>query len=174
MTLSSIANSMFGCFDGSESTSRRFTKLTTLFMEIKTKEESIKLQEEFLRVLEEAYTTYTNEPVCKYLHDDLHFHTFYTMKEMHSKDEYLDYLENKLSAMQRAYREYHFAMMVYNGGYPYLMVTNARDEQGGYMGFYVKNDKQGLITEIGMMPAAFMHVFYKNEEEKQKVEQYRF
>jgi hypothetical protein len=31
-----------------------------------------------------------------------------------------------------------------------------------------------LITEIGMMPAAFMRVFYKNEEEKQKVEQYRF
>lgn len=143
-------------------------------MEIKTKEEAIQLQEEFLRALEEAYTTYSIEPVRKYLHNDIHYHTFYAMKEMHSKDEYLDYLKNKLSAMQQNYREYHFAMMVYNGGYPYLMVTNARDEQGGYMGFYVRNDENGMITEIGMMPATFMRVSYKNEEEKQKVEQYRF
>ena len=143
-------------------------------MDITTKEESIQLQEEFLRALEEAYTTYSIEPIRQYLHDDIHYHSFYVMQELHSQNEYLDYLKNKLSAMQQNYREYHFAMMVYNGGYPYLMVTNARDEQGGYMGFYVKNDEQGLITEIGMMPAAFMRVFYKNEEEKQKVEQYRF
>lgn len=143
-------------------------------MEIKTKEESMQLQEEFLRALEEAYTTYSIEPVQKYLHDNLHYHSFYVMQALHSKDEYLDYLQTKLSGMQKQYREYHFAMMVYNGGYPYLMVTNARDDQGGYMGFYVKNDEQGKITEIGMMPATFMRVFYKNEEEKQKMEQYRF
>lgn len=71
--------------------------------------------------------------------------------------------------MKESYREYHFAMMVYGEGYPYLMVTNARDKQNGYIGFYVKNDKRGKITEIGMMPASLMQVAYKNEEEKQMV-----
>ena len=149
--------------------------LKQLFTVVDTKEDAIQLQEEFLRALEKAYTTYSTLPIRKYLHKTIHYHSFYVMEELHSKKAYLSYLEKKLTAMLVAGKEYRFAMMEYVGGYPYLMITNAKDEQKGYFGFYVKNDEWGKITEIGMMPAAMMRgVHYKSEEDKRKVEQEKF
>lgn len=149
-----------------------FESLKRLFTVIDTKEDAIQLQEEFLRALEKAYTTYSAKPVRKYLHKNVHYHSFYVMQELHSKDAYLSYLYKKLTAMMVAKKEYRFVMMEYHGGYPYLMITNQKDEQKSYFGFYVKNDEWGKITEIGMMPASMMRgVHYKSEEDQRKVEQ---
>ena len=57
-----------------------FTALKRFFVGIRTKEESMQLQEEFLRELEEAYTTYTIEPVRKYLHSDIPWTHLYTLE----------------------------------------------------------------------------------------------
>lgn len=73
-----------------------FTTLKRFFVGIRTHEDANQLQKEFLRALEKAYTTYSLRPVRKYLHRNVHYHSFYVMQELHTKKEYLAYLKTSL------------------------------------------------------------------------------
>ena len=123
------------------------------------------IQEEFLSKLQEAYTTYSVEPVVKYLADSFHYASMWVFDEITSKDAYLCYLTGKLATMKKAGSKFNFIMMYVQGdGKPVLMFT-PKTPEGDYGAFVAKTTDNGKIERLDLTAASFYQLSYKDKTE---------
>ncbi len=105
-------------------------------------------QEEFLQKIAEAYRTYNSSAVEPYLAEDVHYASLWVFQELRSKQEYLDYLKGKLSAMKNSGKQFDFKIVNGNHYAKALLIGND-------CGFVVDFNNEGKVCMINMTAPEF-------------------
>ena len=118
--------------------------------------ETMNRETDFLEKLAKAYQTYDASIVEDDLADDVHYASFWVFQELTSKEEYLDYLKDKLQTMKNTGTTHDFRIVDGLRHSKALLITkiNGNDDNGG--GFVVDFNEEGKVEMINLtMPAFF-------------------
>ena len=97
---------------------------------------------EFLKKLAEAYTNYDASVIEEYLADDMHYASMWVFHEMTSKDEYMNYLRDKLETKKNAGSKFNFRIVDGRQHDKALMV----DDQAGFVVDFNDNGKVKMLN----------------------------
>lgn len=118
-----------------------------------TKEKNA-IEEKFLHLLAQAYEMYEiGTTLPDLLAENMRYSSTWVMRDLYSKQEYLEYLTGKLNTMKKDHIENRFIMMHTIDDKPFLKV--AQETKVGHIGFSCKCDDRGLICNLDIMPACF-------------------
>ena len=115
-----------------------------------------KKEEEFLRVLANAYISHNADELLGMLPDDFGYDSMWVFDSIKTKSRYEDYIRKKLRAQLVNLNNVEFEMMQdLSDGKPYLMITNSETPDGGRAVFVATSDDDGNIRRLDLTAARF-------------------
>lgn len=115
-----------------------------------------KKEEEFLRVLANAYISHNADELLGMLPDDFGYDSMWVFDSIKTKSRYEDYIRKKLRAQLVNLNNVEFEMMQdLSDGKPYLMITNSETPDGGKAVFVATSDDDGNIRRLDLTAARF-------------------
>ena len=110
-------------------------------------------EEQYLRVLANAYITHRSHEWLALLPDDFCYNSMWVLDSITNKDRYQRYFSGKLITQKERIISTEFAMMRDKIGHYYLMITNSKTPEGGYGVFTLTLDEQGNIKRLDLTAA---------------------
>jgi len=131
----------------------------------KTMNKKYQKEEEFLRVLADAYLTHDAKELLDWLPDDFGYDSMWVTDSITTKERYKSYIIRKLAAQLRLLSNVEFAMMKdKRDGKPLLMITNTETPDGGHAVFVVTSDDKGNIKRLDLTSADFYPLVPMSED----------
>lgn len=116
--------------------------------------EKFKKEEQFLRVLADAYITHNADDLLSWLPDDFGYDSMWVCDSMKTKEQYKNYIIGKLETQERTLYNVEFAMMKdKRTGQPILLITNPVEDKNGPAAFVATSDNQGNIKRLDLVAA---------------------
>ena len=118
--------------------------------------EKYKKEEQFLRVLADAYITHNADELLSWLPDDFGYDSMWVFESIKTKAQYKAYIVGKLRTQLVGMCNVEFAMMKdKRDGKPCLMIIGEKTPEGGDAVFVVTSDDNGNIRRLDLTAAAF-------------------
>ena len=112
------------------------------------------MEELFLKKLAEAYQNYDASIIEENLADDMHYASMWVFHEMTSKDEYMDYLTEKLQTLKEHGVRMEFQVVQGRMHKKALLVTNVVASDGMF-GFVADLNDLGIVKMLIISVHAF-------------------
>ena len=118
--------------------------------------EKYKKEEQFLRVLADAYITHNADDLLSWLPDDFGYDSMWVFESIKTKEQYKNYIVEKLKSQEKYLCWVEFAMMKdKRTGQPVLVLTRPVEDEKGPGAFVATSDDQGNIKRLDLTAAAF-------------------
>ena len=115
--------------------------------------QAFETEEKLLNLLKSTYEGYNADFIKDALADDMTYENIWVIKQITSKQEYLDYLVPKLQVMKEKNTTFNFLMVYQEGqGRPHLIFT---PQKQGIFGCFTLEEDNGLVKAILLSPANF-------------------
>lgn len=114
-------------------------------------------EEEFLRIVANAYISLCPDELLTMVPDDFAFDTMWRYEyQITNKELYKRYINDKFAVLKSRMKYSEFAMMKdKRDGKPLLLITNSRNPDGGQAVFVATSDKNGNIKRLDITAADF-------------------
>ena len=118
--------------------------------------EKYKKEEQFLRVLANAYITHNADDLLSWLPDNFGYDSMWVFESIKTKEQYKNYIVEKLRSQEKYLCWVEFAMMKdKRTGQPVLVLTRPVEDEKGPGAFVATSDDQGNIKRLDLTAAAF-------------------
>ena len=118
--------------------------------------EKFKKEEQFLRTLADAYITHKADDLLSWLPDDFGYDSMWVLDSIKTKEQYKNYIIDKLRSQEKYLCWVEFAMMKdKRTGQPVLVLTRPVEDEKGPGAFVATSDAQGNIKRLDLTAAAF-------------------
>lgn len=114
--------------------------------------------ESFFEKFQEAYDSYDCSSIKGFLSDDFIYESFFEFNMIKSKDEYIEYLSDKLKDMEKhGYKEKLDLLYNSDTGEQVLIFTNkpVPKQDGEYVCFVAEANETGLISKLKLTLSCF-------------------
>lgn len=112
------------------------------------------MERDFLLKLAKTYQTYEVSIIEDCLADDMHYASMWVFHEMTSKDEYMDYLTEKLQTLKEHGVRMEFQVVQGRMHKKALLVTNDEAPEGKF-GFVADFNEEGKVKMLNITVQAF-------------------
>ena len=113
-------------------------------------------EEQFLRVLANAYITHDARELLCWLPDDFGYDSMWVTDSIKTKDRYKKYISGKLAAQKRELYNIEFGLTkTVDDGKPVLLIMNVAGSDKQQGAFVATSDKNGNITRLDLTAANF-------------------
>jgi len=118
--------------------------------------EKYKKEEQFLRVLANAYITHKADDLLSWLPDDFRYDSIWVLESIKTKEQYKNYIVEKLRTQEECLYYIEFVMMKdKKTGQPVLVLNVQAEDEKGPGAFVATSDDQGDIVGLDLTAAKF-------------------